>query len=140
MGAGRVSIELGQRENPQECRKITSFPVPIALPCDSCLLGDSKKCLVSLDRNKVGLACHLSVLPPPRPPRDLSWDWTQTWPPNCPRNWHVCVGHQFPSCGIEPALLLSHCHRQGLKRDEVFLFRWVGLALELKVGIAFVEG
>lgn len=41
-GAGSVLIEPGQRENPQVCRKITSFPVPIALPCDSCFLGDSK--------------------------------------------------------------------------------------------------
>lgn len=40
--AGSVLIEPGQRENPQVCRKITSFPVPIALPCDSCFLGDSK--------------------------------------------------------------------------------------------------
>lgn len=37
-----VLIGSGQRENPQVCRKITSFPVPIALACDSCFLGDSK--------------------------------------------------------------------------------------------------
>lgn len=59
---------------------------------------------------------------------------------DCPRNWLVCVGHQLPSCGTEPALL-SHCHHQRLERRwGVSKWGWVGLALELKVGVAFGEG
>lgn len=42
LGEGSVLIDPRQRENSQVCRKITSFPVPMALSCDSCFLGDSK--------------------------------------------------------------------------------------------------
>lgn len=40
--AGSVLIDSRQRENSQVCRKITSFPIPMAPSCDSCFLGDSK--------------------------------------------------------------------------------------------------
>lgn len=139
MGAGRVSIEPGQRENPQVCRKITSFPVPIALPCDSCFLGDSKNVWFPWIGTKWGLlaACQDSPTHPQTlvlgldsdlatrlsqelacvrgPPASILWNRA------CP-----------PSKSLSPSGLGE---RWGISK-----WGWVGLALELMVGTVFVEG
>lgn len=58
---GSVWTDSGQRENLQVCRKITSFPVPKALPCDSCFLGDSKMPGVTQWKQiTLGIACCLA--------------------------------------------------------------------------------
>lgn len=139
MGAGRVSIEPGQRENPQVCRKITSFPVPIALPCDSCFFGDSKNVWFPWLGTKWGLldACQDSPTPPPRLlsvrlDSDLATRLSQELA--CLRGPPASIlwNRACPPKSLSPSALGE--------RWDVSKWGWVGLALELKVGVAFGEG